>query len=64
MFTDYLGYIFPGGRALKLVSNEVNITKSTNPLQITKNITLTVIDCCAPPPLPLAAHCIGAGAVT
>ena len=32
MFTDYLGYIFPGGRALKLVSNEVNITKSTNPL--------------------------------
>lgn len=30
---------------------------------ITKNITLTVLDCCAPPPLQLVAHCIGASAV-
>jgi len=41
----------------------VNITNSTNPLQITKNITLTVINCCCPPPVRLAAHCIAAGAV-
>mgnify|MGYP000211904672 FL=1 len=27
------------------------------------NITLTVLDCCAPPPARLAAHCLGAGAV-
>lgn len=56
-------YLFPGGRALKLIKNGVNITKSTNPLVIAKNVTLTVVDCCAPPPLRLAAHCIGAGAV-
>ena len=56
-------YIFPGGRALKLVKNGVSITNSTNPLTLTKNITLTVLECCAPPPLRLAAHCIGAGVV-
>ncbi|WP_297691732.1 hypothetical protein [uncultured Eudoraea sp.] len=56
-------YIFPGGRALKLIKNGVNVTNSTNPLVLTKNITLTIIDCCAPPPLRLAAHCIGATAV-
>lgn len=46
-------YIFPGGRALKLVKNGVNIINSTNPLQITKNITLTIVDCCALPLPPL-----------
>jgi len=55
MFGDFLTYMFPGGRALKLVKNGINITNSTNPLQITKNITLTVLDCCAPPPIRLAA---------
>jgi hypothetical protein len=50
-------YLFPGGRTLKLIKNGVNITNSTNPLIITKNITLTVIDCCAPPPVRLAFHC-------
>jgi hypothetical protein len=63
MFADYVTYIFPGGRALKLIKNGVNITNSTNPLQLTKNITLTVLDCCAPPPIRLAAHCVGAGAL-
>ena len=63
LITGSLTYIFPGGRALKLVKNGVNITNSTNPLILTKNITLTVIDCCSPPPVRLAAHCIGAGAV-
>ena len=56
-------YMFPGGRALKLIKNGVNVTNSTNPLVLTKNITLTVLDCCAPPPIRLAAHCIGATAV-
>lgn len=56
-------YLFPGGRALKLVKNGVNITNSTNPLILTKNITLTVIDCCTPPPVRLIAHCVGACAV-
>ena len=56
-------YLFPGGRALKLIKNGVNVTNSTNPLVLTKNITLTVLDCCAPPPVRLAAHCIGVGAV-
>ena len=49
-------YLFPGGRTLKLIKNGVNITNSTNPLIITKNVTLTVVDCCAPPPVRLAFH--------
>ena len=56
-------YLFPGARALKLVKNGVNITNSTNPLVLTKNITLTVVDCCCSPPFILAAHCVGAGSV-
>ena len=63
LITTSATYLFPGGRALKLVKNGVNITNSTNPLVLIKNITLTVIDCCTPPPVRLAAHCIGAGAV-
>jgi hypothetical protein len=35
---------FPAGRALKLVKNGVNIISSTNPLLLTKNITLTIED--------------------
>ena len=49
-------FLFPAGRALKLVKNGVNLTNSMNPLILTKNITLTVLDCCAPPPVRLAAH--------
>ena len=56
-------YMFPVGRALKLVKTGVHISNSTNPLVLTKNITLTVIDCCSPPPLKLAAHCISVNAV-
>lgn len=54
-------YIFPGARALKLVKNGVNITNSTNPLILTKNVTLTVLDCCCPSPVSLAINCIAAG---
>jgi len=39
----------------------VKVTNSTNVISIAKNSTLTVIDCCAPPPLRLTAHCIAAG---
>ena len=49
-------YLFPGGRALKLIKNEVNLTNSTNSFQITKNIPLTIVDCCAPLPIRLSAH--------
>lgn len=56
-------YLFPGGRALKLVKNTVNITNSTNPLILTKNVTLLVVDCCTPPPVRLAAHCLAAGSL-
>ena len=59
-FTESLTYLFPGGRTLKLIKNGVSITNSSNPVVLAKNITLTVVDCCAPPPLRLAAHCVAA----
>jgi len=52
-------YLFPGGRALKLIKNGVIITNSSNVLILTKNITLTVINCCALP-LRLGAYYIAA----
>jgi len=55
--------IFPSARALKLVKASVTVTNSTNPLVLAKNITLTVLDCCAPPPVSLAFHCISAVAL-
>jgi hypothetical protein len=57
LITTVTTYLFYGGRALKLVKNGVSITKSINPLILTKNITLT---CCTPPPVWLVAHCTGA----
>ena len=30
---------------------------------VAKNITLTVVDCCCPPTIGLAAYCIGAGSL-
>ena len=56
-------YLFPGDRALKLIKDSVNLTNSTNPLIVTKNITLIVVDCCKPPPVRLTAHCIAAGSL-
>ncbi len=63
LLTTGITYLFPNGRALKLVKNDVNITNSTNPLILAKNTTLTVLDCCAFPPVRLAAHCIAAESV-
>ena len=55
--------MFPSVRALKLVKSDVNITNSTNLIQLTNNIRLTILNCCAPPSLRLAAHCVGTLAV-
>ena len=63
LITTKATYLFPGGRTLKLVKNGINISNSTNPLILTKNITLTVVGCCTPPPVRFLAHCVGVGAV-
>ena len=54
-------YLFPGELALKLVKNGLNRINSTNPLILTKNITLTVLNCCAPLLVKLVANCLGVG---
>lgn len=36
IFSSAATYLFPGGRALKLVKDGVNITNSTNPILLTK----------------------------
>ena len=63
LITASATYLFPCGRALKLVKNGINVTNSTNPLILTKNITLVVVDCCTPPPVRLAAHCVAVGSL-
>ena len=63
MYTDFFNIMFPCGRVLKLFKNAANVTSSSNPLQLVKNITLTVVDCCAPPTLRLGIHCVTAGAL-
>jgi hypothetical protein len=50
--------IFPLGRIVKVVRSGYNVTNSTNPLSIGANITFTVLECCAPPPLRLAVICV------
>ena len=56
-------WLFPGTRIIKLVKDGVNITNSTNPVILAKNITLMVADCCTPPPVRLAAHCVATGSM-
>ena len=46
-------YLFPLGRIVKVVRSGYKVTNSTNPLMIGANITLTVLECCAPPPVKL-----------
>ena len=53
LITDSLTYLFPGGRVLKLIKQGVNITNSSNPLILTKNITLTVIAASVASPNPV-----------
>ena len=56
-------WVFPSVRAAKLFKHGINVTNSTNPLIFTKNITLIVVDCCTPPPVRLAEHCVAAGSL-
>ena len=56
--------MFPGGRTLKLIKGGINVTNSSNPLILAKNITLPIVDCCSPPSVRLAANCIGVVIVT
>lgn len=53
-------YLFPSFRIVKLVKDDINVTSSTNPLILTKNITLVVVNCCTPTPVRLVAHCVAA----
>ena len=56
-------YLFPGVRAVKLFKAGTKIANSSNPLVLAKNVSLTVLDCCAPPPVRLTAHCLAAGSL-
>ena len=38
--------MFLDSDALELIKNSVNVINLSNPLTLTKNITLTVMDCC------------------
>ena len=53
--------IFPLGRVVKIVRSSYNITNSTNLVVIMANISLTVIEYCAPPPIILAIACVAFG---
>jgi len=54
--------LFPLGRVVKVVRSGYKVTNSANPLMIGANITLTVLECCAPPPVRLAVACVTFGA--
>ena len=57
-----LDYVFPFFRIRKLVTRGLEISNSTNPILIAKNVTLTVVECCAPPQIWIMAQCIAAAA--
>lgn len=40
LITSGVTYLFLGGRTLKFLKNVANVVNSTNPLTITKNVTL------------------------
>lgn len=56
-------YVFLAMRVVKLARYGVNSAKSANPITVADNITLTVLDCCAPPLLRLAAACAASSVV-
>jgi len=58
-----LDNLFPVLRAIKLLRTSANLTNSTSPLVIAKNITLAIVDCCTPPPVRLVAHCFSVAAL-
>jgi hypothetical protein len=52
--------MFPHYLLVTLIRNGVKIPNLTSPLLIRKNITLTIIDCCASPPVRLTVQCVAA----
>jgi hypothetical protein len=54
--------LFPLGWIIKVVRSGYKVTNSTNPVMIGANVTLTVLECCAPPPVRLAVACVIFGA--
>lgn len=63
LITAGASLIFPSARIFKLLKTGIEVTNSTNPMVVAKNITLVVFQCCTPPPLRLVGHCIGASFV-
>lgn len=57
------GYLFPASRILNLSRNGINMTSSTNPVILSKNVTLMVIDCCSFYLLKLIAYCVMASSL-
>ena len=55
-----ISYVFPGVWTATLYKKALNVTSLTNPITLSKNVTLVVIDCCASPPLRLTAHYLSA----
>lgn len=53
-----MGIVFPSGRTMRFVKNAINITIYANLVILTKNITVTALNCCTPPLARLAGHCV------
>jgi len=49
---------FPAVRTSQLLYKTGKLVNSSDPLLLTTNITLTVVECCCPPPLRLASQCL------
>ena len=63
MWNIIVSMMFFSGRVIRLVKSGVTIAESTNPILLTKNIILTVIDSCCPPLVRLTADCVSVGAL-
>jgi hypothetical protein len=50
--------VFPAIRTTQLFYKTGRIMNSTNPVSLATNVTLTVVECCTPPPLRLASQCL------
>lgn len=57
---EYVPYYGVFSRATNIYSLAKNATNSTNPVVLTTNIRLTVLECCTPPPVSLTFHCLAA----
>ena len=57
---EYVPYYGVFSRATNLYSLAKNASNSTNPVVLTTNITLTVLECCTPHSVSLTFHCLAA----